>query len=84
MQYLGSSGNTPRERLSGHKSDIINQRINKAIPAHFTATGSKIEDLVFVPIKLFKNSDPAVRLHFENKFVNEHNLIEAGVNRILP
>ena len=73
----------PRRRLGGHKGDIENQRLNKAVAKHFHDTKSTVKDLVFVPFKRLRSNDRLILKHFENKAINEFNLIAAGVNRIL-
>ena len=82
-QYLGSSGQEPRRRLGSHKSDIENQRLNKAVAKHFFETKSTVKDLRFVPFKKLKSKDKLILKHFENKAINDYNLIEKGINRIL-
>ena len=82
LQYLGSSGQTPAERLNGHRSDIRNGAL-KAVAEHFRATGSTVDDLVFVPFKRIFATSPAIRLHFEHQFLNRHDMIDGGINRIL-
>ena len=49
---------------------------------HFHDTKSTVADLVFVPFKLVKSEDRLILRHFENKCINEFNLVEAGINRI--
>ena len=83
MQYLGSSEQEVRKRLGQHKGDIQNLRLNKAVAKHFHDTNSTVADLVFVPFKLVRSEDRLILRHFENKFINQFNLIEAGINRIL-
>ena len=82
-QYLGSSIREPRSRLGEHKRDILNKKVNKAVAKHFQDTGSKVEDLVFVPFKRLKCSDRLMLKHFENLAINKYNMVEAGINRIL-
>ena len=82
-QYLGSSNREPRERLREHRRDIINQRLEKAVPKHFLGLRSNEDDIVFAPFKRIRSSNRQVLLHFETKAINEFNLVEAGVNRIL-
>ena len=82
-QYIGSSEREPRYRLGEHKRDIQNGRINKAVPKHFSDTKSTVKDLVFVPFKRIKATDRFTLKHFENKAINDFNMIDAGINRIL-
>ena len=76
-QYLGSSEQEVRRRLGGHNNDIENGRMNKAVGAHFYNTKSEVEDLVFVPFKRLRSNNRLILKHFENKAINEYNLIEA-------
>ena len=82
VQYLGSSGQTPGARLLQHRRDIENGA-NKAVAIHFRDTKSTVDHLVFRPFMRLTASNPATRLHFEHKFLNEHDQIESGINRIL-
>ena len=56
---------------------------DKAVAQHFRDTGSTVDDLVWRPFKRLVSSSPAVRLHFEHEFINKHNMVEGGINRIL-
>ena len=58
-------------------------RLNKAVAKHFYDTGSTAADLVFVPFKRIKSSNRFVLRHCEAKAINDYNMVEAGVNRIL-
>ena len=75
MQYLGSSEQEPRRRLTGHKSDIENLKLKKAVAKHFHNTKSTVEDLVSVPFKRLKSNIRLILRHFENEAINEYNLI---------
>ena len=82
-QYIGSSDREPRVRLGEHRRDIENVRLDKAVPKHFYDTRSTAADLIFVPFKRIKADDRHTLRHFENKAINDFNMIAAGVNRIL-
>ena len=81
-QYLGSSGQTPGERLGQHRRDIMGGA-DKAVAQHFRDTGSTVDDLVWRPFKRLVSTSPAVRLHYEHEFINKHNMVEGGINRTL-
>lgn len=83
LQYLGSSTREPRFRLAEHKRDIQSGDITKAVPKHFIETKSTIADLMFVPFKKIISNDPLILRHFETKLINEYNMLEAGINKIL-
>ena len=81
--YLGSCSREPRDRLREHRRDIENNTEEKAVAKHFMDTNSYAEDLVFRHIKKVKSSCRWVLRRFETRLINNLNLIEAGVNRIL-
>ena len=78
-QYCGQSGSTVGRRTLQHASDIEND-LAKAVPRHFRETRSEKEDLRMTPVMLIKSNNPWVRLHFEREFINQHDLIEEGIN----
>ena len=82
-QYIGSSSREPRDRLGEHRRDIQNRKLEKAVSKHFSDTNNTVEDLIFVPFKKIKSNDRNVLKHFETKAINDFNMIDAGVNRIL-
>ena len=82
-QYLGSSSREPRMRLGEHRRDVAGGRVDKAVAKHFSDTNSREEDLVFVPFKRVRSSNILVLRHLETLFINNYNLVEAGINRIL-
>ena len=82
-QYIGSSDRQPSVRLGEHRRDIENGKVEKAVPKHFQDTRSTAADLVFVPFKRIKAGDRHTLKHFENKAINDFNMIAAGINRVL-
>ena len=82
-QYLGSCIREPRDRLGEHRRDILNKKMDKAVAKHFHETGSSVADIVFVPFKRIKCNDRFMLKHFENRAINQYNMIEAGINRIM-
>jgi hypothetical protein len=82
VQYLGSSGQTPGARLRQHRQDIMDGA-DKAVAKHFRDTRSSVDNLMFRPFMKLTASSPAIRLHYEHKFLNEHDQINSGINRIL-
>ena len=73
----------PRKRLGEHRRDIEGGRVEKAVPKHFADTHSTEDDLVFIPFKRVRSSNTLVLRHLETLFINDFNLVEAGINRIL-
>ena len=56
---------------------------HKAVAKHFFNTKSTVEDMVFVPFKRLRSGNRLILKNLENKAINEFNLIETGVNRIM-
>ena len=69
-------------RLGEHRRDTLNGRLDKAVAKHFSDIKSTVNDLIFVPLKIKSNDRNAFK-HLENKAINDFNMIEAGVIRIL-
>ena len=69
--------------LKEHRRDVINGKLEKAVPRNFYDTKSTDDDIVFAPFKRIRSSDKLVLIHFETKAINDFNLVEAGINRIL-
>ena len=78
--YGGQTGGTVGRRLGQHRRDIINRDETKAVARHFMETGSTVDDLVFVPIKVVRNKNMWARLEIERQFLNEYNLLDDGIN----
>ena len=67
MQYLGSSEQEPVRRLGGHKGDIENKRLKKAVAKHFFDSKSTVEDIVFVPFKRLRSGNRLILKHFRTR-----------------
>ena len=76
----GQTGGRVDRRVGQHRRDIINKDETKVVARHFMETGSTVEDLVFVPIKVVKNKNMWARLEIERQFINENNLLDDGLN----
>ena len=76
-------GRLSQENRRSYQLYKENQRLNKAVAKHFFETKSTVKDLRFVPFKKLKSKDKLILKHFENKAINDYNLIEKGINRIL-
>ena len=83
MQYLGSSEQEVRKWLGQHKDDILSLRLHKAVAKHFHDTRTTVADLFFVPVQLVRSEDGLILTQLKSKCINQLNLIEAGINRIL-
>ena len=81
-QYAGQTGATIGTRTMQHGGDIDSEA-DKPVSNHFKITGSSRRDLKVTPFMRVKNNNPWVRLHLERLFINQHNLIEDGINTVL-
>ena len=81
-QYAGQSGSSIGRRTLQHACDV-DAGANKPVPLHFQQTGSCRNDLRVTPFLRVKNQNAWVRLHLEREFINQHNLIEDGINNVL-
>ena len=63
--------------IGEHRRDIENRRLNKAVAKHIYNTGSSSLDLVIT------SSNRFVLRHCDAKAINDYNMVEASVNRIL-
>ena len=79
---IPSTAKVSRRTLQ-HVNDIENEKVEKAVPAHFKATKSGKNNLRMTPVMVVKSRNPWVRLHFERDFINKHHLVESGINRVL-
>ena len=78
--YGGQSGATVAKRLGQHRRDIMNDDESKVVARHFFETNSTEDDLEFIPVKTVHYNNMWARLEFDRQFLNEHNLIDDGLN----
>ena len=83
LQYLGSCNRKVSTRVGEHRRDIADKVKGKAVAEHFERIRSGVEDLVFIPFMRVRSDDPEVLRVLEQKYINDYNLIEAGINVIL-
>ena len=72
----------PADRLGEHQQGIANNK-EKAIPIYFREIKNTMKDIVFVPFRKVKTRNPWILKGMETKLINEYNLIDTGINRIL-
>ena len=80
--YVGSSCRQVKDRLREHRRDIEEGK-QVAVANHFGETRSAVSDIVFRPVMKVKSNCRWVLRHFESRLINELNVLEEGVNRIL-
>ena len=71
------------KRFAEHR-DSMHQLTNKPVGQHFQEAGHRLEaDAVMLPIIHLKTDSVWVRKAMERKFINEHDMIDSGLNRCL-
>ena len=83
QQYLGRCSRQVSARLGEHRRDIINKTKGRVIAEHFARIRSGAPDLQFVPFMNIKSKDPHMLIELERKYINQYNLVVAGINVIL-
>ena len=57
---------------------------NKQVCLHFQGAGHRLEaDAIMLPIMKLKSENVWVRKALEKKFINEHDMIDSGLNKCL-
>ena len=83
-QYVGETGRTVAKRFSEHRDSMHQPATNKPVGQHYQEAGHRLEaDAVMLPIIHLKTSNVWVRKAMERKFINEHDMIDSGLNRCL-
>ena len=83
LVYGGQTGATVAARLGQHRRDIMNRDMSKVVARHLSNTNSTVDDLEFVPVKVVRRNSMWARLELERKFLNDHNLLDDGLNLYL-
>ena len=84
QQYAGETGRTVAKRFAEHRDSMHNHDMLKPVGQHFQSAGHKQEaDVVMLPIVKLKSDNIWVRKAMERKFINDHDLIDKGLNKYL-
>ena len=84
MQYVGETGRTVAKRFAEHRDSMHQQATNKPVGQHFQEAGHRLEvDAVMLPIIQLKTDNVWVRKAMERKVINDHDMIDSGLNRFL-
>jgi len=82
-QYLGETSKTAEERCVGHLNTILQQcHVNTKTPVsqHFMFGGHSHSDKKYIPFEKIFSRDPFVRKTRERFLINQHDLVENGLN----
>ena len=83
-QYVGETGRTVAKRFSEHKGSIHQAGTSKPVGEHFQEAGHRQEaDAVVTPFIKLKSDNVWVRKALERKVINDHDLIDKGLNKNL-
>ena len=69
IQSVGETENALRVRLTGHRSDIKNRRIEKPVAKHFSLPGHSIDDLKIMTIEKIHREDSEYRKRKESRWI---------------
>ena len=69
IQYVEEMENALRVRLTGHRSDIKNHRIEKLVAKHFSLPGHSIDDLKVMIIEKIHREDSEYRKWKESRWI---------------
>jgi hypothetical protein len=67
-------------RAGRHGRDIANGMLT-SVADHFAETNSGQENLIFTPVRVIRSGNLLVCLHYEREMINQHNLIDYGLNK---
>lgn len=82
LQYVGETGRTLRERISDHRSCVLNKKPT-SISAHFNSPGHSIRHLKVTPIELLPTNDVRERRARERLWqVELETIFPAGINAL--
>ena len=84
VQYVGQTGRTVAKRFAEHRDSMHQLGTTKPVGHHFQGGGHRAEaDATMLPIIQLKTNSVWIRKAMERKFINEHDMIDNGLNKYL-
>ena len=84
LQYVGETGRTVAKRFAEHRDSIHQETTSTPVGQHFQEAGHRQEaDSIMLPIIKLKTDNVWVRKALEKKFINDHDMIDNGLNKYL-
>ena len=69
IQYVGETENAYRARLTGHLSDINDQRLDRPVAQHFNQLHQSLKDLTIMVIEKIHREDATFRKQKESYWI---------------
>ena len=84
LQYVGETGRTVAKRFADNRDSMHQHATTKPVGQHYQEAGHRHEaDAVMLPIIKLKTDNVWVRKALERKFINDHDMIDSGLNKYL-
>jgi hypothetical protein len=81
-QYVGQTVQPVSKRYLNHFYDVLDRRIEKPVPEHFTSRNHSVYDMIFTPFeKLYKKDKTLLDLR-EKYWIFEKDTLRNGLNKI--
>ena len=78
--YIGETGNTLRQRLNGHKSDIRKKK-NTPVADHFNLPNHSLQDLQVCVLRRLSNDNRRQRIIAEQQLIRKFDTLQNGLNK---
>ena len=75
LQYISESEQTLKDRLSEHKSYVVNSMMKKATGEHFNSKGHKVYDMKISILEKIFSPDPVFFIHFVDEEREKQDLV---------
>uniref|UniRef100_A0A8C8SIF0 Tyrosine-protein kinase receptor n=1 Tax=Pelusios castaneus TaxID=367368 RepID=A0A8C8SIF0_9SAUR len=79
--YIGQTGQSLRQRINGHKSDIRNCNTAKPVGEHFNLPAHSLDDLLIAVLKQMNNKSQLQRETAELELICKFDSVVLGLNR---
>ena len=84
QQYVGQTGRTVAKRFAEHRDSMHQVSTSKPVGQHFQEPGHRGEaDATMLPIIKLKSDNIWIRKAMERQFINDHDMIDSGLNKYL-
>ena len=84
QQYVGQTGRTVAKRFAEHRDSMHQAITSKPVGLHFQEPGHRGEaDATMLPIIKSKSDNIWIRKAMERRFINDHDMIDSGLNKYL-
>ena len=82
-QYVGQTIQPIYRRYLNHFYDVLDKKVEKPVPKHFTSRNHGINDMIFTPFEKLYKKDKTLLDTREKYWILEKDCLKNGLNRIL-